>query len=163
MFVRKENTDSSREKFYVDAQNLELQLYKNVPILRHHQFKIAELTSENIKITAPIIANKNHYDTAFGGSISTLGIVTGWAMLLYKVQEAELPLRLLIQKNSIQYKLPIKSNFISETEINNEQWRDFAQTACTKGKAKLSMDIKIFSDGLICAEQECKYAALKID
>lgn len=163
MFVRKENTESYGEKYKVDAQNLEAQLYKNIPILRYHQFKISELTNEKIVITAPIIENKNHFNTAFGGSISTLGIVTGWTLLLYKVQEGKLPLRLVIQRNSIQYKLPIKSDFISQTEINNEHWIEFVQTARTNGKAKLTMKINIFSGGILCAEQECKYAALKND
>ncbi|MCO6473099.1 MAG: YiiD C-terminal domain-containing protein [Melioribacteraceae bacterium] len=163
MFVRNENIELSKEYDKIEEQKLEQLLIKNVPILRYHQFKISKLTNEKIEITAPIIENQNHYLTAFGGSISTLGIVTGWAILLYKVQEAKLPLKLVIQKNSIHYKLPIKSNFTSKVEINNENWMEFVETALKQGKAKLSLNIKIFCDGLICAEQECRYAALKID
>lgn len=163
MFVQEENIRSSKDKFKIDAQILEKYLLNSIPILKHHKFKLNYLAENSIQLSAPISENKNHYDTAFGGSISTLGIVTGWALLLYKVKKENLPLRLVIQQNSIHYKKPIFSDFISKAEINTEHWNEFIETSLQKGKAKVMMEIKISSNEVICAEQNCFYAALKTE
>lgn len=53
----------------------------------------------------------NHRDTVFGGSASAVAILSAWALLHTRLAGAGIASRLVIQRNSMSYELPIDGSF----------------------------------------------------
>lgn len=60
-------------------------LLELIPLLGHLQVCVTELADNAVALRAPLAPNANHHGTAFGGSLSMLGIVAGW-LLAYSGQ-----------------------------------------------------------------------------
>ncbi|MDZ7767274.1 MAG: YiiD C-terminal domain-containing protein [Melioribacteraceae bacterium] len=91
MFIKKEEVSKQTEKFAADAKKLNEYILSNIPILSSVNLSVTDLTEDSIKLSAPLYENRNHYGSAFGGSIATIGIVAGWAILTYKIKEEKVP------------------------------------------------------------------------
>lgn len=75
-------------------------------------FRVVRFDDDKVAIRAPLAANINDKNTAFGGSISSLLTITAWAMVvrLLSATEQTMP-HVLIQKCSIEYLIPIEGDF----------------------------------------------------
>src|SRR3989339_743426 len=102
MFLQDEKKELSNKKI-IDLQNY---IRSNIPITDYMNFHVEELQSYSIKLSAPIKPNYNHYGTAFGGSLATLGILAGWSILHFRATEENLKCVLVIQEGSMKYIRP---------------------------------------------------------
>ncbi len=163
MFIRKEEIEYSEEKLIAKekAKTLENYIRSNIPLTDFMDFSISELSSNSIELTAPIAPNGNHYNTAFGGSIATLGIVCCWALLQNKMKEENQKGLIVIQESNTQYKKPARSNFSAECKIENPKiWNDFTEELNTNGKAKIELTANLFSEGVLVAVHKGSYFGL---
>lgn len=161
MFVKKEDFSGKTGKYFLSKEVLSEYIVTNIPILHSVGLDVKVLTENKIKISAPLFDNRNHYGSAFGGSISTLGIVAGWAMLTYKIKEGRVPATLVIKSSHTEYLLPVKDNFHAEVEVDDGDWKTLKTKFTEKGKAGIELTSKIISDGKVCAEQKSVYICLK--
>jgi thioesterase domain-containing protein len=61
-----------------------------------------------IVLRAPLPANANHKGTAFGGSLYSLAVLTGWAWLTRFIASEDIDADAVIQESSMQFLLPVK-------------------------------------------------------
>ena len=163
MFVKKEDADFRDNKLpkVKEAAKLKNYIRNNIPLTDFMDFNIDELTDYSIKLSAPIKPNGNHYSTAFGGSIATLGILSGWALLHSKMVEEKLPGILVIQESKTKYITPARNDFnASCTDLTDAKWSDFKEELLQKGKAKLILHSVLKSDNKLIAKQESIYVGL---
>lgn len=161
MFINKEQHADNSAKYFLSKEVLSEYIVTNIPILRSVGLDVSELTGNKIKMSAPLFDNRNHYGSAFGGSIATLGIVAGWAILTYKVKEEKVPTTLVIKSSHTEYVRPVKNDFHAEVEIDNNDWEKLKTKFAEKGKAGIEVTAKIISDGNVCAEQKSVYVCIK--
>jgi len=55
-------------------------LHDYVPLLGHIGLCVERIEPDAVTVAAPLAANANHHGSAFGGSLSLIGIVAGWLL-----------------------------------------------------------------------------------
>ena len=160
MFIKKENAEYIESKIK-EAAELKSYIRGNIPLTDFMDFNIDVLSEYSIKVSVPIKQNGNHYNTAFGGSIATLGILSGWALLHSKIKEEEIKCTLVIKQSTTKYIAPGRTDFEAAcTDLNIEKWTDFKTTLAREGKSQIILHSELTSDGTLIAKQESIYVGL---
>ena len=74
--------------------------------------EVLDYQPNEVTLLAPLSQNLNYHNTAFGGSIATLGILAGWMLLNLQLngdpEDCELaPFHIVIQESRTEYLTPI--------------------------------------------------------
>ena len=86
-------------------------LNKHIPITKHLGVKVIAFDGNEIELTAPLSNNINHRGTAFGGSLVSVAMLSGWVILHLKFLEETLECQLVIQKSTMDFLAPGVSEF----------------------------------------------------
>jgi thioesterase domain-containing protein len=93
-----------------------------------------------VLLSAPLAPNINHRDTVFGGSASAVAILSAWALLHVSMLDVGIKARLVIQKNSMKYDLPMPGEFSAEAAAPApEKWQRFLATLNKHKRARISI------------------------
>lgn len=119
---------------------LKQMILENMPITQHLQFSLFRDAAERLVATAPLGANANHEQTAFGGSLSMLATVAGWAMTCLLLREEGYNASVVIQKSEIRYCAPVRSDLQLTCPLPAQETRtSFFETLERWGKARLPL------------------------
>lgn len=136
-------------------------LHQQMPLTRAMAVRVLEATSQRAIVLAPLAPNLNHQQTAFGGSIATLGIIAGWVYLHCRLQSLGLATRLIIQKSQVEYLSPITSDFEATCIAPpDDQWQAFHTRLTTHGRARLERPAQIQCQTKIAAIHHGTYVAI---
>lgn len=127
---------------------LEQLITEKMPITQHLQFSLSAGEGNEIIASAPLQANLNHMGSAFGGSISMLTTLTGWAMVHTLLDEMRHQAQILIQEGDIEYLQPIREDLrvICERPDASAVER-FQQMLDRWGRARLELQCKVYEAG----------------
>lgn len=121
------------------SAELEHYLHDHIPLSRAMQVAVVRADEEAVVLRAPLAPNINHRDTVFGGSASAVAILAAWSLLHVKLQGAGLQRRLVIQRNSMDYLLPIAGDFEARASVDAPAWRAFTRMLARKGRARIEL------------------------
>ncbi|MGL1930587.1 MAG: thioesterase domain-containing protein [Desulfotalea sp.] len=139
-------------------------IHTHIPLTSHLGAIVESYDGDLMEISAPLEANLNHRNTAFGGSISALGILSGWALLFIKLKESDLKKKLVIQRSSCDFIEPIDKDFIAICrKPNDDDWDKFIRTLKRHGKARISIDSQISSINEIGGKHKGTYVAILLE
>ncbi len=137
-------------------------LYKHIPVTKALGVEAMTFSREEVKFKAPLAANINHRSTAFGGSISSLLITTGWSYLRLLFDEVDPIPRIVIGKSSTDYLKPVTADFTAELIIpKKETLERFMEMYDRFGKARITLRAKIKEDGVVQAEFEGEFVVFE--
>ncbi|MGH9887444.1 MAG: thioesterase domain-containing protein [bacterium] len=143
---------------------LESYLHEHIPISRAMQVAVIELTPDTVVLSAPLAPNINHRETVFGGSASAVAILAAWSLLHTRLASAGLSGRLVIQRNTMSYDLPIAGAFSARASIDDPlAWDSFTRTLERKGRARVNVNSILEHDGRIAARFEGAFVALRAE
>ncbi|MEX0609846.1 MAG: YiiD C-terminal domain-containing protein [Balneolaceae bacterium] len=146
----------------MNAKEIENYLYTHIPITKALGVKAVAFSREEIKFSAPISKNINHRSTAFGGSISSLLITTGWSYVRLLFDEFETIPQIVISKSTTQFLHPILSDFTSELIIPDaDTLKNFMAMYKRFGKARIRLNAQIKKAGEVLANYEGEFAVIK--
>jgi thioesterase domain-containing protein len=133
-------------------EELERLIVEKMPITEHLEFSLAADEQGRVRASAPLQPNANHMGSAFGGSISMLATVTGWAMMHQVVEDAVEDMKervqVMIQEGDIEYMRPIYDNISVICERPDEDALErFQQMLDRWGRARLDLKCKIDAAG----------------
>lgn len=60
------------------AEEINTYLEEHIPITRHLGVRLVLRDASGLRLAMPLASNLNHRQSAFGGSIGSLGILAGW-------------------------------------------------------------------------------------
>ncbi len=136
-------------------------LHDEIPLTRAMGLAVAAWDGRTVTLTAPLAPNQNHADTAFGGSISALGIMAGYCLVYLLLGERRISNRLLIQKSSIDYLRPIDAGMTATaTAPEPAALEEFLSTLQTKRRARLTLPSQIHTQRLLAATHTGLYVAM---
>lgn len=119
---------------------LEHYLHEHIPLSRAMQVSVLQVGDDEAVLAAPLAPNINHRETVFGGSASALAILAAWSLLHVRLGDARTASRLVIQRNTMDYRLPIRGDFIARSSLANpEDWERFQRTLERKGRARITI------------------------
>jgi thioesterase domain-containing protein len=149
------------EKQYCQA--IQAYLYEHIPLSKAMEVQVMKVTNNLVILAAPIKPNINHRSTVFGGSASTLAILSGWTLVNFRLQSEGIQTRLVIQKNSISYDQPITNDFEAICSLTDRQvWAKFIQILQRKKKSRIRVNSSLQCQGQQVGEFTGVFVALGI-
>ena len=122
----------------MSPNDLQAYLHQHIPLSIAMAVSVVEASLERVVLSAPLAPNINHRETVFGGSASAVAILAAWSMLHMKLSAQNLGSRLVIQRNTMEYGLPIDGTFMAVAEAPTEQaWRAFVRVFERKGLGRI--------------------------
>jgi thioesterase domain-containing protein len=138
-------------------------LHEHIPITAHLGACVESYDGTSVCIGAPLQANLNHRYTAFGGSISALGILSGWTLLHLRLKEEGIKSRLVIQKSSVDFLNPIAEDFRATGVMPlAKEWEKFVRTLQKFGRARITVRSQIESSSGTGGMHEGVYVAVRL-
>lgn len=115
-------------------------LHSHIPLSRAMQVQVVAASPEAVLLHAPLEPNINHRETVFGGSASALAILSAWSLLHVRLQAQGLACRLVIQRNTMEYDLPMAGEFQARTmPIDPAEWDRFIRLLARRGIARIAV------------------------
>ena len=139
----------------------EAYLHLHIPITAKMGFRLVAYDRSSIRIKAPLAANLNHRHTAFGGSISTLGILAGWTLLHLYLKESGIRNRLVIKTSNTEFISAIRDDFEAVARAPEASALEtFRENLLRFRKARLKVDSEILCGETHTASHAGVYVAL---
>jgi thioesterase domain-containing protein len=157
--VRPLNLAVRRQACIVNAIDLERYLHEHIPLSKAMQVSVVDVQTDGVTLHAPLAPNINHRDTVFGGSASAVAMLAGWSLLHTRLAGAGLSGRLVIQRNTMEYNLPIAGSFTARSFIQTPAWERFVLTLKRKGRARLTVSCVLEYDGQLAGRFEGEFVA----
>jgi thioesterase domain-containing protein len=146
----------------IDLAEVEAYLHEHIPITRAMGLKVMGYDGNTVRLWAPLEPNLNHRQTAFGGSVSALGILAGWTLLHLKLGQSGEPVQLVIQHSATDYTGPVDTDFTAACAMPPARdWEKFEQTYQRYGKARIQLQSSIEAEGRILAHHSGAYVAVR--
>lgn len=122
---------------------------------------VRELSAERVCLTAPLAPNINHHQTAFGGSVAALAVLSGWALLHARLASRPRPVSLVIQRQQLDYLAPVDAAFEAVCRAPlAADWDRFVHTLDTRGRARLELQASVHCQGRTAASFTGQYVAV---
>lgn len=142
---------TSHKRVYM-SHPMNLELYKNIPVTESMQMSVAQLSDKSVTLKAPLPANINHHQTAFGGSIYSLAVLSCWVLVHHTVRSLNHEVDyIVIQNGNMEYLSPVTDDFFATCK-----WEDslntFLKTLEKKKRARLSLNSEVLCKQKICAK-----------
>lgn len=142
------------------APDLETYLHTHIPLSAAMQVAVVTASSEAVTLRAPLAPNINHRSTAFGGSVSTLAILSAWSLINLRLNAEGLRSRLVIQSNRMDYDQPISADFTATSSLQDASaWPGFTRMLARKGRARIRATSVVTSEGVIGGRFEGEFVA----
>ncbi|EAU53962.1 YiiD C-terminal domain-containing protein [Mariprofundus ferrooxydans] len=138
-------------------------VHEHIPITTHLGAAIKSYDGNAIVISAPLDANINHRNSAFGGSLSAVAILSGWALLFIRMKELGLHTRLVIQSSAFEFTNPVTADFEAVCALPPAKVYDrFINTLQKRGRARITVDSELLCNGVSCGRHTGVYVAVQI-
>ena len=139
---------------------LEQYIYRHIPITQQMEISVTQLDATGITLTAPIAPNINDKGTAFAGSINTLAVLSGWALIQNRIVEEHIAATIVATQNTVRFVHPICHRLeVFCPSPSPETWAAFLDTLRGKGKTRLELSATFSESGQTCVNFEGRYAA----
>src|SRR5690606_29669592 len=125
------------------------------------QVEVRVATPEEVILGAPLGPIINDRETAFGGSMSALAILSAWSLLHVKLTAGGYRTRLVIQRNSMSYGKPVLGYFTAHAKSPEPaQWQAFTRMLERKGRGRISVSSVLLYEGDEVGALEGEFVAL---
>jgi thioesterase domain-containing protein len=126
------------------------------------QVEVVSASVDAIVLGAPLEPNINHRETVFGGSASALAILSAWSLLHTRLQAEQVTCQLVIQRNVMEYNLPIDGAFHAKATIAcPEDWPRFLLMLSRKGRARITVSAVLEFNGSPAGRFSGEFVALR--
>ncbi|MBX2865652.1 MAG: thioesterase domain-containing protein [Leptolyngbyaceae cyanobacterium MAG.088] len=146
----------------IDYITVQQYLHEHIPISKAMEVAVTSIDHDGVILSAPLGPNINHRNTVFGGSISTLAILSAWTFVHVKLQQLNMASRIVIQSNSLDYTNPALGDIQARClSPEPKDWQRFITTLSKRGKGRLTLLSEVYSNNLLVGQFQGKYVALR--
>ncbi|HEX3912886.1 MAG TPA: YiiD C-terminal domain-containing protein [Steroidobacteraceae bacterium] len=111
-------------------------------------------------LRAPLAPNANHKGTAFGGSLYSLAVLTGWAWITRFLAERELDAEAVIQRSSMHFLAPVHGEMRACIEIPAEIEIDkFQRMLLRAARGRIRLQVKTHAGSTLATVFDGLFAA----
>lgn len=127
---------------------LETALYTEIPLTRSVGISILDYSKNSLTLSAPLINNINHKCTAFGGSLYTVAVLSGWGLLYLLLKERGLSGQIVIQESNTKFIKPVDTDIAAKCSFQSvNQVERFINTYIKKGRARIQLCSSVICNG----------------
>jgi thioesterase domain-containing protein len=147
----------------MDKAALQTYIHEHIPLTAAMQSQIDVLAADRVVISAPLEPNINHRETVFGGSASTLAILSAWTLLHSRLKDEGIEARVVIHKNSMSYDRPITDRFSAVCELSGQKdWQRFMAMLLRKGRGRIQLQATLQCHAEIVGQFTGDFVAIKL-
>jgi len=129
-------------------QALEALLYRDIPLSRAMQVRVASWQAHELRLHLPLQANCNLHDSMFGGSLYCGALLAGWGWLHLRLQEESRKGAVVIKDAQISYLLPVTGGAQALCSAPEPaQWDRFVAIFQRRGVARLQLESQVLTAG----------------
>jgi thioesterase domain-containing protein len=111
-------------------------------------------------LRAPLAPNANHKGTAFGGSLYSIAVLTGWAWMTRFLATRALDAEAVIQESSIRYLAPVHGEMRASIEIPAEAEVDKFQRMLERARrGRIRLQVNVHSGATLATVFDGLFAA----
>lgn len=145
-------------------RDVEAYLREHIPLSRALGAKVTRFDGRELRLSAPLAPNLNHRSTAFGGSLSALAILAGWARVAFDLRAGGSDARVVVQRATLDFVAPADADFeVRVPASDDEAWEAFLRTLRRRGKARLRVHGTLHAGDDRVAGFEASYVAMLPD
>lgn len=124
------------------------QLFRDMPPVSAMQIRATGFEGEVLHLQAPLAANVNDKQCAFGGSLASLMTLAGWGWLMLKLREAGLDADVYVADSSIRYLAPLYDDLRAEATLaEGQDWPAVLRCLGERKRARVSMRSSVRNAG----------------
>lgn len=143
----------------MNPETLQDFLHTHIPATALLGLSVLETTTEQTVLFAPHTLNRNHKNTAFGGSIALAATVGGWATVYLNCPESNG--NIVIQEGSTRYLRPARGDLtIIARSPPAEEWQSLKAMFERHKKGKIVLKTEIYSENELAAVFEGRFVVL---
>ena len=114
---------------------------------------------ELLRLSAPLAANVNDKDCAFGGSLASLMTLAGWGWLTLKLAEAGVAAEVFVADSQLRYLAPLYADLHGSARLApGEDWPAVLRCLAKSGRARVAMQAEVAADGVVYASLAARFA-----
>jgi len=111
-------------------------------------------------LRAPLAPNANHKGTAFGGSLYSLAVLTGWAWLTRFLATRKLDAQAVIQESSMRFLKPVHGEMRACLEIPTDaDVRKFQRLLVRADRGRIRLQVKMHEGSALATVFDGLFAA----
>ena len=139
---------------------LERYLREQIPLTVAMDVRVLTCEDTLLALGAPLAPNRNHLQTAFGGSLHALATLSGYGLLWRLLDDPSA--HIVIRESHIRYDSPVTGDFcaVCRTPATKKLER-FHSNFARKGKARLELKSTIESGGKVAVTFRGVFVAVR--
>ena len=143
----------------MNPETLQDFLHAHIPATALLELSVLETTAEQTVLFAPHAPNRNHKNTAFGGSIALAATVGGWATVYLHCPESDG--NIVIQEGTTRYLRPARGDLTIITRSPPaEEWQKLKTMFERHKKGKIALQTEIYSENELAAVFDGRFVVL---
>lgn len=140
---------------------LEQYLHRQIPLSAAINVAVRGVTLESVVLAAPLEPNINHKSTAFGGSLSALGILAAWSLVHLRLLNEGVRCEIVIQSNQMTYDRPVTGPFTARSALTCPAvWPTFLKTLTRRKLARIEVHSELVFEGAVVGLLSGRFVAV---
>ena len=138
--------------------------YQAMPPVAAMQIRATAFAGDALRLEAPLAANVNDKDCAFGGSLASIMTLAGWGLLTLRLAEAGLRAEVYVADSEVRYLRPLYTDLLAEARLEpGLDWDAFLRSFRERGRARAAVTAAVLGpDGAVAATLTGRFAALRV-
>jgi thioesterase domain-containing protein len=140
---------------------LQNRLTSEFALARHIGIVVERADDLGLVLSAPLAPNANDKGTAFGGSLFSVAVLTGWAWLTRHLDSTGVAADVVIQESTIRYVVPVhgvlRATLVPPAAAGVEKFRRMLQRA---GRGRIRLAVDIYQGGTLATKFDGLFAAI---
>ena len=139
---------------------LQNRIVREFTLAKHIGIVVEAADDDAVVLSAPLAPNANYKGTAFGGSLYSVAVLTGWAWVTRYLAARGLAADAVIQESSVRFLAPVlgvlRASAAAPSEAQIEKFRKMLQRA---GRGRIRLRVEINYGDTVAALFEGVFAA----
>ena len=151
-------TDETDARFGKDY--LQHLIVAEFALARHIGLVVESADDDGIILAAPLAANANDKGTAFGGSLFSVAVLTGWSWVTRYLAVTDIRAEAVIQESTVRFLSPVRGElraFLPSPGVS--QIDKFRRMLLRAGRGRIRLNVEIHHNDILATEFEGVYAA----
>ena len=138
------------------AQRLERYLHDNIPLVQHMQIQVVSYDEQELVLSAPLAANINHTQTAFGGSLAALSTLACWGSL-WLLLDPQADTHIVVNESHLRYLRPVNTDMRATCCVEDAALQHFLRALRKHDRARLELAVTVSHDDRPAVEFSGRY------
>ena len=137
--------------------------FRDMPPVAAMQIRAVSCDDERIYLHAPLAANVNDKQSAFGGSLASVMTLAGWGLLCWRLARESIQAEIYVADSQLRYLAPLQDDLLGEAGVaDGEDWSGFVRCFQDRGRARIAVSACVRDNrGRVVAEMSARFAALR--